>query len=64
MSKGEVGFWIFFTFMCGVFALGLVGAYHVDKDRIAFIDACETMGGVAIVGNYGTRACFKSEVLK
>lgn len=54
---------IFFSSI-GLLTLLFVAAYQNDKDKMAFIDACETMGGVAVVGNYGTKACFNSEVLK
>ena len=54
---------VFFSSL-GLLSLLFVAAYQQDKDKMAFIDACETMGGVAVVGNYGTKACFKSEVLK
>ena len=54
---------VFFASL-GLLALLFAAAYHNDKSNMAFIDACETMGGVAVVGNYGTKACFKSEVLK
>lgn len=64
MSKGDIVFWTFFSFLTIVGIFGVMGAYSADKDRLGFIDACETMGGVAVVGNYGTKACFKSEVLK
>ena len=57
-------FWpvIFCSFVFAGFVT--FGAYNKDKERLAFIDACQTMGGVAIVGNYGTKACLKSETLK
>jgi hypothetical protein len=48
----------------GLLALLFIASYQNDKAKMAFIDACETMGGVAVVGHYGTKACFKSEVLK
>lgn len=59
---------VFWTVIIGGFALmlaGIVGAYHVDKERQAFIEVCETMGGVPLIGDYGTtKACLKSEALK
>jgi hypothetical protein len=60
----DVFFWPV-IFCCFVFA-GFVtlSAYTKDKEKHAFIELCETMGGVAIVGNYGTKACLKSETLK
>ena len=55
---------VLFFSSIGLLALLLIASYQNDKDKMAFIDACETMGGVAVVGHYGTKACFKSEVLK
>lgn len=54
---------IFFSSI-GLLTLLFVAAYQQDKRNSAFIYACETMGGVALVGEYGTKACLKSEVLK
>lgn len=47
--------------------LGLIGAQvYTDISHAnaatAFISACETMGGQAIVGNYGTKSCLKADV--
>lgn len=64
MRVGDILFWAFFSTATVVMVLGLMASYSADKEKIAFVDACETMGGVAVVGNYGTKACFKSEVLK
>jgi hypothetical protein len=32
-------------------------------ERQSFIEACETMGGVPLIGRHSTRVCFKPEVL-
>ncbi len=61
MEKTDI---MFFFLGVTFFALLFVSAYNKDKERLAFIELCETMGGVAIIGNYGTKTCLKSETLK
>jgi hypothetical protein len=56
--------WSSFVLAVVVFFLLIVTAVTTDGKRIAFVEACETMGGVAIIGLFDTQACIKSEVLK
>jgi hypothetical protein len=42
----------------------LVAAINKSIERQSFVEACETMGGVPLIGRHSTRVCFKPEVLK
>lgn len=37
--------------------------YKADEQKLAFSNACATMGGVALIGRNGTKVCFKQDVV-
>lgn len=40
-----------------------VAKYHIYDNRTAYIEACETMGGQAVIGKMFTKICVKNEYL-
>lgn len=65
MRRTERVVWgVVFVAIGGLTVLFSIASFQLDKNNQAFIYACETMGGVPVIGTYGTKACFKSDVLK
>ncbi len=42
----------------------LVAAINKDMERQSFVEACETMGGVPLIGRHSTKVCLSNEVVK
>lgn len=56
--------WAFFGLAVIGVGFLIVSAFIADGKRNGFVDACETMGGVPLIGRYNTQACLNPEVLK